>query len=428
MSKKNIIKILKERGLIAQISNEQTLEKILEHEQVVLYCGFDPTADSLHVGHLMPLICLKHFQHAGHTPIILIGGGTGLIGDPSFKIGERKLNTETIVAKWVEDISLQIVKFLDFHCSENSALLINNYHWFHGTNIIDFLRHVGKHFSVNQMINKEIVKRRLHTTNKGLSFTEFSYNLLQAYDFAYLNENYHTILQIGGSDQWGNITSGIDLVRRLNKKQVFGLTLPLLTKSDGTKFGKTEGGTVWLDAQKTSPYQFYQFWMSTVDSDVYHFLKIFTCMSINDIDALQEVDQQSNQAPSAQRVLAAIMTQLIHGEQGLVSARRITDSLFHGTITALTEQDIKQLVQDGIPAITLAVGEDLQQALMNTLLATSRRQARQLITSQAISINGNLQTHSQYIFCNKDRLFEQYTLLCRGKKNYRIIRWKYDDN
>ncbi|VFP83167.1 tyrosine--tRNA ligase [Candidatus Erwinia haradaeae] len=427
MSRKNLINTLRERGLVTQISNENTLEQILAQQKIVLYCGFDPTSNSLHVGHLIPLLCLKHFQNAGHKPIILVGGATGLIGDPSFKIGERKLNTKNTVDSWVASLSLQIVKFLDFQCSENSAIIINNYSWFYNMNIVHFLRHIGKNFSVNQMINKEIVKKRLQTTNQGLSFTEFAYNLLQAYDFAYLNANHHAILQIGGSDQWGNITSGIDLSRRLNKTQVFGMTLPLLTKYDGTKFGKTEGGTVWLDPQKTSPYQFYQFWMTTVDSDVYRFLKIFTFMSIDDIEALQKKDNSSNQAPSAQGILAALMTKLVHGEQGLTSARRITHSLFYGKITDLTEQDIKQLIQDGIHTITLKVGQDLQQALVDTLLATSRSQARQLITAKSISINGHLQTGSKYIFDKIDHLFGQYTVLCRGKKNYRIISWITDN-
>ncbi|VFP79865.1 tyrosine--tRNA ligase [Candidatus Erwinia haradaeae] len=427
MSKYNLMKKLKDRGLINQISDESGLEKLLEQKKIVLYCGFDPTSDSLHVGHLIPLLCMKHFQNSGHTPIILVGGATGLIGDPSLKAKERKLNTEITIACWLQSIYLQITKFLDFHCIEHSAIIVNNHNWFNTMNIVSFLRNIGRHFSVNQMINKETIKRRLYTHNQGLSFTEFSYNLLQAYDFAYLNENHHVTLQVGGSDQWGNITSGIDLTRRLNKKKVFGLTVPLLTKSDGTKFGKTESGTIWLDSKKTSPYKFYQFWMTTTDSDVYRFLKIFTFISVDDINKIQTEDKNTNQAPSAQKILATLMTKLVHGEQGLITALRITNSLFNGNITELREQDIKQLIEDGISVITLDIGANLQQALVSTLLATSRRQARQLINSKSININGHLQIQINYIFREEDRLFKKFTLLCRGKKNYSIINWKLDE-
>ena len=286
MASSNLIKQLQERGLVAQVTDEEALAERLAQGPIALYCGFDPTADSLHLGHLVPLLCLKRFQQAGHKPVALVGGATGLIGDPSFKAAERKLNTEDTVQEWVDKIRKQVAPFLDFDCGDNSAIAANNYDWFGSMNVLTFLRDIGKHFSVNQMINKEAVKQRLNRDDQGISFTEFSYNLLQGYDFACLNKLHGVALQIGGSDQWGNITSGIDLTRRLHQNQVFGLTVPLITKADGTKFGKTEGGAVWLDPKKTSPYKFYQFWINTADADVYRFLKFFTFMDIAEIKAL----------------------------------------------------------------------------------------------------------------------------------------------
>lgn len=253
MASSNLIKQLQERGLVAQVTDEEALAERLAQGPIALYCGFDPTADSLHLGHLVPLLCLKRFQQAGHKPVALVGGATGLIGDPSFKAAERKLNTEETVQEWVDKIRKQVAPFLDFDCGENSAIAANNYDWFGNMNVLTFLRDIGKHFSVNQMINKEAVKQRLNREDQGISFTEFSYNLLQGYDFACLNKQYGVVLQIGGSDQWGNITSGIDLTRRLHQNQVFGLTVPLITKADGTKFGKTEGGAVWLDRSGVRP-------------------------------------------------------------------------------------------------------------------------------------------------------------------------------
>ena len=252
MSSNNLIKQLQERGLVAQVTDEDALAERLAQGPISLYCGFDPTADSLHLGHLVPLLCLKRFQLAGHKPVALVGGATGLIGDPSFKATERKLNTAETVQEWVGKIRNQVSPFLSFDCGDNSARLANNYDWFGKMDVLTFLRDIGKHFSVNQMINRESVKQRLNRDDVGISFTEFAYNLLQGYDFANMNKEMGVELQIGGSDQWGNITSGIDLTRRLHQNQVFGMTVPLITKADGTKFGKTEGGAVWLDSKKTS--------------------------------------------------------------------------------------------------------------------------------------------------------------------------------
>lgn len=424
MASSNLIKQLQERGLVAQVTDEEALAERLAQGPIALYCGFDPTADSLHLGHLVPLLCLKRFQDAGHKPVALVGGATGLIGDPSFKAAERKLNTSDTVNEWVEKIRHQVAPFLDFDCGSNSAIAANNYDWFGSMNVLTFLRDIGKHFSVNQMINKEAVKQRLNRDDQGISFTEFSYNLLQGYDFACLNERHDVVLQIGGSDQWGNITSGIDLTRRMHQNQVFGLTVPLITKSDGTKFGKTEGGAVWLDAKKTSPYKFYQFWINTADADVYRFLKFFTFLSLDEINALEEEDKNSGKAPRAQYVLAEMVTRLVHGDDGLVAAQRITQSLFSGALSDLTEQDLAQLAQDGMPGVELESGQDLQQALVDSELAPSRGQARKLIDAKSVSINGSLQSNAEYAFSDSDRLYGKYTLLRRGKKNYSLISWK----
>lgn len=424
MASSNLIQQLQARGLVAQVTDEVALAERIAKGPITLYCGFDPTADSLHLGHLVPLLCLKRFQLAGHKPVALVGGATGLIGDPSFKAAERKLNTQDTVSDWVAKIRTQVSPFLDFDCGDNSAVAANNYDWFGDMRVLTFLRDIGKHFSVNAMISKEAVKQRLNRDDSGISFTEFAYNLLQAYDFACLNKNLGVELQIGGSDQWGNITSGIDLTRRLNQKQVFGFTVPLITKSDGTKFGKTEGGAIWLDPNKTSPYMFYQFWINTADADVYHFLKFFTFMELADIDALEQEDQHSGKAPRAQYVLAELVTKLVHGENGLLAAKRITESLFSGSLNDLTENDFSQLAQDGMPTIELESGADLQQALVDSKLVPSRGQARTMIASNAVTINGEKQSSPEYQFNDGDRLFNRYTLLRRGKKHYCLIRWK----
>lgn len=424
MTSSNLITQLQERGLVAQVTDENALAERLAQGPITLYCGFDPTADSLHLGHLVPLLCLKRFQMAGHRPIALVGGATGLIGDPSFKAAERKLNTQDTVADWVGKIQRQVSPFLDFDCGENSAAMANNYDWFGNMPVLTFLRDIGKHFSVNAMINKEAVKQRLNRDDSGISFTEFSYNLLQAYDFACLNEQHSVELQIGGSDQWGNITSGIDLTRRLHQNQVFGFTVPLITKSDGTKFGKTEGGAIWLDPKKTSPYKFYQFWINTADADVYRFLKFFTFMSLDEINQLEDEDKNSGQAPRAQYVLAEQVTRLVHGEEGLIAAKRITQSLFSGTLSDMTEADFEQLAMDGMPTIELAQDADLQQALVNAELVPSRGQARTMISSNAITINGEKQSNPEHQFCDDERLFGRYTLLRRGKKHYCLIIWQ----
>lgn len=430
----SVIQDLKARGLIAQTTDIEALDALLNEQKIALYCGFDPTADSLHIGHLLPVLALRRFQQAGHTPIALVGGATGMIGDPSFKAVERSLNSAETVAGWVESIRNQLKPFLSFE-GENAAIMANNADWFGSMNCLDFLRDIGKHFSVNAMLNKESVKQRIERDDVGISFTEFAYSLLQGYDFAELNKRHGAVLEIGGSDQWGNITAGIDLTRRLNQKQVFGLTLPLVTKSDGTKFGKTEGGAVWLNAKKTSPYQFYQFWLKVADADVYKFLKYFTFLSIEEIDAIEAKDQASGTKPEAQRILAEEMTRLIHGEAALQAAQRISESLFAEDQSSLTESDFEQLALDGLPAFEVSDDLNVVEALVKTGLASSNKEARGFVNSKAVLLNGqaaelNNPNHAAerpddaYLLTNAHKRFGKYTIVRRGKRNHALLVWQ----
>lgn len=419
-----LIQDLHDRGLIAQLTDARGLDALLASSSVTLYCGFDPTADSLHLGHLVPVLVLKRFQQAGHKPIALVGGATGMIGDPSFKATERKLNTPEIIAGWVVNIRAQVAPFLNFD-GVNAAIMANNYDWFGGMSALDFLRDIGKHFSVNAMIKKESVQQRINRDEQGISYTEFSYSLLQGYDFVELNRRYDCVLQIGGSDQWGNITAGADLTRRLNQKLVYGLTLPLVTKSDGTKFGKTESGAIWLDAKKTSPYAFYQFWINTADADVYKFMRYFTFLSVEEIDAIEAADNAGGKKPEAQRILAEQVTELVHGQAALQAAQRISKSLFSDDLDALTESDFEQLAQDGVPGLTLEKSADgLVDALAATGLAKSKSEARGFLQSGSVQVNGVRIDAIDYRFTETDRRFGRFTLLRRGKKNYAMLRWQ----
>ncbi|TDR78378.1 tyrosine--tRNA ligase [Paludibacterium purpuratum] len=424
MSQQTLISQLEERGLLALVSDREALEAQLSEGMVTLYCGFDPTADSLHIGHLVPLLTLKRFQLAGHRPVALVGGATGMIGDPSFKAAERKLNTPDITAGWSERIRQQVSPFLDFDRGANSAVVSNNFNWFGNMNVLDFLRDIGKHFSVNAMINKDSVKQRIDRDEAGISFTEFAYSLLQGYDFVELNRQLQCKLQIGGSDQWGNIASGIDLTRRMNREQVFGLTLPLITKSDGTKFGKTESGAVWLDPKKTSPYKFYQFWLGAADADVYRFLAFYTFLPMSEIQEIEAADKAREGAPQAQRLLAEQVTALVHGAAAVEAAQRISQCLFSEDQQSLTEDDFGQLALDGLPTVTLKLGE---QNLIDTLvaggLAASKSQARGFIESGAVALNGAKVSELAYVPQASDQRFGRYTLLRRGKKNHCLVVW-----
>ena len=423
----DVLAELRERGLIFQVAGEDAIEQWLAAEPRTLYCGFDPTADSLHIGSLVPLLVLRRFQSSGHRPIALVGGATGLIGDPSFKASERQLNTPEVVAGWVDKLRQQVSQFIDFE-GPNAALVANNLDWTQGLDVLGFLRDVGKHFSVNNMIGKESVRQRLDREGAGISFTEFSYMILQSLDFAELYRQHGCGLQIGGSDQWGNITGGIDLTRRLHGAQVFGLTLPLVTKSDGTKFGKTESGTIWLDANKTSPYAFYQFWLGTADADVYRFLRYFTFLSLSDIEAVERADSERSGRPEAQHLLAQEVTRLVHGDEGLTAAERITEALFSGDPSALAEPDLAQLALDGLPASRLN-RQDLPPTfsqLLNQVELATGKQIKDALAREAVLVNGLPVVGGQTVTCDiaLDRsraLHDRFHLVRFGKKKYHLF-------
>lgn len=425
----DLISDFQRRGLVAQMTSGELLVEHLREPRTV-YCGFDPTADSLHIGSLVPLLALRRFQRAGHKPLVLVGGATGLIGDPSEKAEERQLNTNDTVAGWAARLQSQVSAFVDFEAGVNAAVVLNNYDWVGRLPVLDFLRDVGKHFSVNAMIHKESVKARIEREGAGISFTEFSYSLLQSFDFAELYRRHGCTVQIGGSDQWGNITGGIDLTRRLHHAQVFGLTLPLITKADGSKFGKTETGTVWLDPDKTSPYAFYQFWINTADEDVYNFLRLFTFLSVDELNEIERADAKAQGRKSAQPMLAEEVTRLVHGEQGVASARRISDALFSGSLEALTEGDLAQLAQDGMPTTRLDVSQVLLvDALVNSGLARTPRgevtagQARKFIKEGAITVNAERVQDPDATLSRTTARFGRYHVVRRGKKNFQLFVW-----
>ena len=430
LSGKKLVMQLEQRGLIAQYSGDENLVAHLDVSRT-LYCGFDPTADSLHIGSLVPLLMLKRFQEAGHRPIILVGGSTGLIGDPSFKAEERKLNSPEIVAGWVEKIRHQTSQFVDFDESlPNGAIIVNNLDWTAGIDVLDFLRDVGKHFSINSMIQKESVKQRLQRDGGGISFTEFSYSLLQSLDFAELNRRYNCTLQIGGSDQWGNIVGGIDLARRQNQSQCFGLTSPLITKADGSKFGKTESGTVWLNAGKTSPYSFYQFWLNVADEDVYKFLRYFTFLSLEEIEGIERSDRDSDKKPEAQQILAREVTELVHGKLGVEAALRISDALFSGDPNKLSKKDFEQMCQDGISSSSIdqegLLQKPLTQILTDCGMVKAGREVKDALGRHSVFVNGIPQGNSdnmkaREIFSKERALHGRFFMVRLGKKKYHLF-------
>ncbi|HIY57274.1 MAG TPA: tyrosine--tRNA ligase [Candidatus Tetragenococcus pullicola] len=412
---------LKARGLIHQTTDEKALEKQLNEESVKLYVGFDPTADSLHIGHLLPILMLRRFQQNGHVPIALVGGGTGMIGDPSFKDQERQLNTEDTVKGWSESIKNQLSRFIDFEDTKNPAIIANNYDWLGSMSMIDFLRDVGKNFTINYMMSKESVKRRIVS---GISYTEFAYQLLQAYDFLKLYQTYGCLLQLGGSDQWGNITSGIELLRREEDVQGFGLTMPLITKADGTKFGKTEGNAVWLDADKTTPYEFYQFWYNTDDRDVIKFIKYFTFLSLEEIEAIQAEFEQAPETRIAQKALAKEVTTLVHGKEAYEQAIRISEALFIGNIKELSASDIS-LGFKGVPSYQVKEDDSLNlvDLLVASKIETSKRQAREDVQNGAIYINGERINEINYELQSSDKIEDTTTVVRRGKKKYFLLQF-----
>ncbi|MAI08341.1 MAG: tyrosine--tRNA ligase [Magnetococcales bacterium] len=417
----HILDDLQWRGLIKQSTDIENLKEHLSSGMRTIYSGFDPTADSLHVGHLVPLLMLKRFQLAGHKPIVLVGGATGMIGDPSFKATERSLNTEKTVLDWTKKLQNQTSAFVDFNCGDNAALAVNNYDWTKSLNVISFLRDIGKHFSVNMMMNRESVKLRLERDDQGISFTEFSYTLLQGLDYKELNKQHNCTIQIGGSDQWGNIMSGVDLTRRMNNQHVHALTLPLVTKADGTKFGKTESGAVWLDPKKTSPYTFYQFWLNIEDVKVEEYLKIYTFLSHDEINAVMKEQNEAPHLRHGQKTLAEEMTRLVHGEEALNSAKSITEALFKGTLTSLSQNDIQQLKQDGMPFTFLEGNEfTLLEAITNADIAPSNNEARKLIKGNAIALNGEKITDAEYKL-SKENALNGVHILKKGKKHWHMI-------
>lgn len=426
----DILQDLEKRGLIHQTTDREELEKHLANNQVTLYCGFDPTADSLHIGHLLPITMLKRFQQAGHRPIALIGGGTGMIGDPSGRTSERSLNTTEVVKGYAKKIEEQLAGLLNFDTGENAAVARNNYDWLKDISIIDFLRDVGKHFSVNYMLAKESVSARI---DEGISFTEFSYMLLQSFDFFKLHEEENVTLQIGGSDQWGNITAGMEFIRRSREDEsqeikVYGLTVPLITKADGTKFGKSAGGAVWLDPEKTTPYEFYQFWINTDDRDVIKFLNYFTFINQEELDALQaEVDNNPGDRV-AQRRLAEEMTREVHGQDALDQAQKISASLFSGDLKQLTAGDIEQGFKD-VPTYEVEKNDiSLLDLLVQASISSSRRQAREDISNGAIYVNGERNQDLQHVITEDDRIEDQFTIIRRGRRNYFLIRYSTTSN
>lgn len=418
MTNPHLLDELTQRGLVAQNSDPVALADHLATPRTV-YCGFDPTAGSLHIGHLVPLLMLRRFQLAGHTPVALVGGATGLIGDPSFKASERTLNSAETVQGWVASLSAQISALLPASDGLAAPLLVNNADWMGQMSALDFLRDIGKHFSVNAMLARESVRQRLARPDQGISFTEFSYTLLQSQDFAVLNQRLGCTLQIGGNDQWGNITSGMDLTRRLHQTQVYGMTLPLITKADGTKFGKTEGGAIWLDPALTSPYAFYQFWLGTADEDVYRFLRYYSFMPLAEIEALEAEDAKRQGRKLAQQVLADELTELVHGKGALAAVQRISELLFSGEVARLGESDLAQLAQDGMPSSPIKGETDLVTLLVECGLANSKRIARELLAAGAVSVNGAIRRDEP--LTADDRLFGRYLLLRRGKKQYHLV-------
>ncbi len=418
----SILQDLQERNLIQQFTDEAGLHSLLEEKPVHLYCGFDPTADSLHIGHLLPVLLLRRFQLSGHHPIALVGGATGLIGDPSGKKQERTLNETATVQEWSDSIRDQLSRFLDFDGVNNPAKVVNNYDWIGKMDVVSFLRDVGKNFGLNYMLAKDSVKSRI---DQGISFTEFSYMILQSLDFFTLYEREDCQLQIGGSDQWGNITAGLELIRRSHGDvKAFGLTVPLVTKADGTKFGKTEGGAIWLDADKTSPYEFYQFWLNTDDRDVQKYLNTFTFLSKTERDDLATATEEEPHLRKAQRVLAEELTELVHGKEALEQAQKISEALFSGEIRNLTADEIEMGFKD-VPSFALEAdaSKDLVEVLVAAGISPSKRQAREDIGNGAVYVNGERQQKLGYTLTDTDKIEGRFTIVRRGKKKYFVLRY-----
>ena len=415
----NLLEELKYRDLVYQQTDEEGIKKLLETESVSIYCGTDPTGDSLHVGHLLPFLTLKRFAKYGHKPVVLVGGGTGIIGDPSGRSEERQLQSLETIAENAKKLESQLRNI--FRGDENIEF-VNNGDWLGKMSMIEFLRDYGKLINVNYMLAKDSVSSRLEN---GLSFTEFSYTLLQGIDYAYLNEHHGVKMQLGGSDQWGNITTGLEIMRKLRGDvEAYGFTIPLMLKSDGTKFGKSTGGAVWLDPEKTTPYEFYQFWFNTADNDTISAIKKFTFLEKEEIEKLEESLAKEPHLRLAQKALAEELVKIVHGEAALESALNITKALFSGNIKELTLDELKVAVK-GMPKAQLPKDDiNIVDFLVESGVVTSKRQAREDVNNGAISINGDKVTDLAFIIDNSSRLEDSFTVVRRGKKNYKLVEYK----
>lgn len=424
----NFIEELKWRGMIHNIM--PGTEELLSKESVTAYVGIDPTANSLHVGHLVSVMMMKHFQMAGHKPLFVIGGATGMIGDPSGKSEERNLLDEAVVRKNMECIKVQLTRFIDFESgSANSALMLNNYDWMKEFSFLEFIRRIGKHITVNYMMAKDSVKKRLSESSNGLSFTEFTYQLVQGYDFLHLRQNYDCMLQMGGSDQWGNITTGGELIRRIAGLEAYGLTWPLMTKSDGKKFGKTESGNIWLDAERTSPYRFYQFWLNTADEDAERYVKIFTVLPVSEIEELIKRHRRNPHLRELQKTVAREITIMTHGRKAYEAALEASDILFgNATSEILRKIDEKTFLDifEGVPRYELprSLLSDkvpvVDMLAVHTGIASSKGEARRSLKGMAVSLNKEKIGEDRYI-STEDLINGKYLLLQNGKKNYYLI-------
>ena len=421
-----IIEELEWRDLISDCTDREGLQERLAKGPITLYCGFDPTADSLHVGSLVPLLALRRFQLGGHHPIAVAGGATGSIGDPSGKTAERQLLTHELLKANIEGVKVQLGSFMEFEGVENAAQLVDNADWTAPLSFLDVLRDIGKHFKVNAMVSKESVRARMEDRDVGISYTEFSYMILQALDFHHLCETQDCELQIGGSDQWGNITAGIDLIHRKQNRQAYGLTLPLITNADGTKFGKTESGAVWLDVNRTSIYQFYQFWVRVDDRDVVRYLKYFTFLSRDEVEELASQHEAEPHARIAHKALAREVTALVHGEEAVTEAIRASEILFGGELEGITEATFREVAGE-VPTCELSTdrfgGEGLwlPELLHEAGLAQSRGQARKDVKGGGVYVNGKRIDDEQHKLTTSDLMFEKYVLLRRGKRNYAVV-------
>jgi len=422
----NILDELQWRGLLADCTDTPALGKRSGDAPLTLYAGFDPTADSLHVGNLVPLLGLRRFQLLGHHPIAVAGGATGMVGDPSGKTQERQLLTKELLSSNIAKVKEQLRRLLDFDTKTNPARLLDNASWTEQVSFLDFLRDIGKHFSVNQMMAKESVRARMEDREVGISYTEFSYMLLQAFDFYMLCRDYNCELQIGGSDQWGNITAGIDLCRKKLSRTAYGLTLPLITNADGTKFGKTEAGAIWLDPQRTSVYKFYQFWIRVDDRDVLKYLKFFTFLAQDEIASLEKQHAENPGARAAHKALAKAVTDLVHGSSATMEAIRASEILFGGELQGVSEATFNHIVGE-IPTVKLdtnaldGAGKPLVDLLVQSSLSPSKGQARKDIQGGGVYVNNVKESDFQRAVTATSLLFSRYLLLRKGKGNYVVL-------